>query len=130
MSDQKLYQQKIMDHYHSSLYRGIITDPDFSTDEISPSCGDRLIFDGSVQNGRLIGLKFRGEGSILGQAIASMLCEYAIGKSFDEISALTKDDVLEWLGIQLGPTRLRTVVFVLTTLQKALKTYARQVKGS
>lgn len=130
MAHHELYKQNIMDHYHNSPYRGSLENPDFTTDSISPSCGDRLMFDGKVSDGRVIELKFRGEGSILGQAVASLVCEHALGKRFEEITTFNQGDVLAWLGIQLGPTRLRTVVFVLSTLQKALEAYARQVKGS
>lgn len=119
---QELYHKKIMDHYHASPYRGQINNPDFTTDATSPSCGDRIIFTGSCSESTLTDLKFEGDGSIIGQAAASMLCERVIGHSFDEILALTTDDLMQLLGIELGPTRKRTVTFVLETLQNAVRT--------
>lgn len=120
-----IYHKKIMDHYHTSAYRGQIDNADFVTDATSPSCGDRIIFTGRCTGDTLVDLKFQGDGSIIGQAAASMLCEKVIGLSFDTILALNDDDLLQLLGMELGPTRKRTVTFVLETLQKGIRSYAQ-----
>ena len=125
MDKEKLYKQAIMDHYHNSPHRGELKNPDFTTDQTSPSCGDRIIFDVIIRGNQIVEIKFRGEGSILGQAMASMLCDYALGNSIDAVLKLTQDDVIAFLGIELGPTRLRTVVFILQTLQKGIRNYAQ-----
>lgn len=131
MSDvsQALYQKKIMDHYHHSLYRGFLENADFVTDAVSPSCGDHVIFTGICENSAFIDLKFKGEGSILGQAAASLLCEYVIGKPINVVLAFSINELVALLGldehITLGPTRLRTVVFALETLQKGVREYVK-----
>jgi NifU-like protein involved in Fe-S cluster formation len=73
-------------------------------------------------------MKFYGEGSIVGQAAASMLCEYAMGKSCNDVLVLSIEDVMGWLGVELGPTRQRTVVFILQALQKGISEYAQSSK--
>ena len=96
-----LYQKKIMDHYHHSPYRGFVEQADFVTDEVSPSCGDHVIFSGKCEDGRIVDLTFKGEGSILGQAAASMLCEYALDKPLSAVLAYSIEDLLTLLGF--GP---------------------------
>lgn len=118
-----------MEHYHNSPYRGVIESPTFTTDQTSPSCGDRIVFTALVNSDDTItDIKFYGEGSVIGQAAASMLCEYAKGKSCNDVIALSIDDVMGWLGIELGPTRQRTVVFILQSVQKGISDYAQSPK--
>lgn len=123
MNKEHFYKQAIMEHYNNSPHRGTIAHPSFYTDEISPSCGDRVVFDVLCKGDTIHAIKFRGEGSILGQAAASMLAEYSLNKSFEDVLRLTQDDILAWLGLDLGPTRKRTIVFVVQTLQKGIKEY-------
>jgi nitrogen fixation NifU-like protein len=132
MNIDNLYQKNIMEHYHTSPYRGVLESPTFTTDQTSPSCGDRIVFSVlcTAANSDVIisDIKFYGEGSVIGQAAASMLCAYTKNKSFDAVLALTIQDVMQWLGIELGPTRQRTVLFILQALQKGITDYAQSRK--
>lgn len=130
MDKEKLYKQIVMDHYANHKHRGQLDLFTFTTDKVSPSCGDRIIFDVLCSENRVQAIKFRGEGSILGQAVASLLCDYAVSHSIPEVLALTKEDVLAFLGIELGPTRLRTITFIVDTLQAGLREYAQSNKIS
>lgn len=115
-----------MEHYHNSPYRGVMESPTFTTDQTSPSCGDRIVFSVTCNfDGIISDIKFYGEGSIIGQATASMLCGYAKNKTCNDVIALTIQDVMQWLGIDLGPTRQRTVIFILQALQKGIRDYAQ-----
>ena len=126
MNIDNLYQKNIMQHYHNSPYRGVLESPTFMTDQTSPSCGDRIVFAVLCNSeGVISDIKFYGEGSIIGQAAASMLCAYAKNKLCNDLLSLTIQDVMQWLGIELGPTRQRTVIFILQTLQKGIVDYAQ-----
>jgi nitrogen fixation NifU-like protein len=46
-----------------------------------------------------------------------MLCERIEGKSLEEVKKLTREDVLEMLGIELGPVRLKCALLALKTLK-------------
>ena len=46
-----------------------------------------------------------------------MLLESIQGKSLDEIKGLTRDDLLEMLGIELGPVRLKCALLSLKVLK-------------
>jgi nitrogen fixation NifU-like protein len=43
--------------------------------------------------------------------------ESIVGKKLDEVKALTKEDILELLGIQLGPVRLKCALLSLKVLK-------------
>ncbi|HFD39839.1 MAG TPA: iron-sulfur cluster assembly scaffold protein, partial [Anaerolineae bacterium] len=50
-------------------------------------------------------------------ASASMLTDLILGKTLDEIKALTKEDILEELGIDLGPVRLKCALLPLKVVK-------------
>lgn len=120
-NDNQLYQEKIMAHYRNSPYRGELEKPTFVTDRAVTSCGDYVVFSGIIEGDVVMVLKFTGEGSIVGMAFASMLCECAQGKPVAVILAMTPDAIPDLLGMPLGPTRLQTMAFVLESLQRGVR---------
>ena len=46
-----------------------------------------------------------------------MLTEEILGKSLDEVKQMGKDDILEMLGVQLGPVRLKCALLSLKVLK-------------
>jgi NifU-like protein involved in Fe-S cluster formation len=116
----QLYQQRIMGYYQSTAHRGAVENPTFISDKTTKSCGDHIVFTGILKDGKIVDIKFTGDGSMLSQAFAAMLCEFALGKPMCQVMALGKVDIPKMLGCELGPTRLKTVVFVLELLQNAL----------
>jgi nitrogen fixation NifU-like protein len=40
-----------------------------------------------------------------------------VGKTLDEVKAMTKDDILDMLGIELGPVRLKCALLSLKVLK-------------
>ena len=81
-------------------------------------CGDhieitlRLDGDGKVADGR-----FDGKGCAISQASADMLIESVIGKPLEEVKNLSKQDILDLLGIDLGPVRLKCALLSLKVLK-------------
>jgi nitrogen fixation NifU-like protein len=71
----------------------------------------------NVREGRVAEVRFSGEGCSISQASASMLCEAIEGKSLEEVRGLSRDDMLEMLGIELGPVRLKCGLLALKTLK-------------
>jgi nitrogen fixation NifU-like protein len=60
---------------------------------------------------------FSGHGCAISQASADLLIESVQGKNLDEIKALTKEDVLDMLGVELGPVRLKCALLSLKVLK-------------
>ena len=46
-----------------------------------------------------------------------MLLEFVQGKSLEEVKQLSKEDILELLGIELGPVRLKCALLSLKVLK-------------
>jgi nitrogen fixation NifU-like protein len=113
-----LYREVIIDRYKNPRMRGKLDPHDFSYQDDNPLCGDRIRVDLRVgEDGRVTEAAFSGEGCAISQASADLLTEAVVGKSLEEIKALTKDDVLELLGIELGPVRLKCALLSLKVIK-------------
>jgi len=60
---------------------------------------------------------FSGKGCAISQASASMLMEELQGKTLEEAKKISKDDILEMLGIDVGPVRLKCALLSLKVLK-------------
>ena len=116
----ELYRENILDHYKHPRNRGTLEHPDISFEDANPLCGDHLRMDFKVSDGRIDQVRFSGHGCSISQASASMLCERVEGQTLEEVKKLTRDDVLEMLGIELGPVRLKCALLALKTLKSGI----------
>jgi nitrogen fixation NifU-like protein len=119
-----LYREHILDHYKNPRNHGTIEDADVSAEGVNPLCGDQLAIDLKISDGRIEEIRFHGRGCSISQAATSMLTELAEGKTVEEAAALSKDDVLEELGIPLSPVRLKCALLGLGTLRLALNRHS------
>jgi nitrogen fixation NifU-like protein len=112
-----LFRENILDHYRHPRHQGVLEAPDIRYEDANPLCGDRLRMDIKVAEGKIADIRFSGHGCSISQAAASMLCEAVHGRSLEEVKNLTREDVLEMLGIELGPVRLKCGLLALKTLK-------------
>lgn len=113
----ELYREEILDHYKHPRHHGTLEQPDISYEDANPLCGDRIRIDVKVKDGRIEDIAFSGHGCSISQASASMLCERIAGQPLEEVKRLTREDVLEMLGLELGPVRLKCALLALKTLK-------------
>lgn len=113
-----LYREIIIEHYKNPSYRGKLDPHDISFVDNNPLCGDRIQIDLRVDdNGVVTEAMFDGYGCVISQASADLLIESIIGKPLDEVKKLNKDYILELLGIELGPVRLKCALLSLKVLK-------------
>jgi len=112
------YREVVIDRYKNPHYRGALNPHDISFEDDNPLCGDHIQVDLRVgADGCVTEAAFNGHGCAISQASADLLMEAVIGKSLDEIKQLTRDDVLELLGIELGPVRMKCALLSLKVLK-------------
>jgi len=107
-----MYRQQILDHYQNPRNYGTLEDPDFSHTGENPMCGDTLTLDVDLgDDGESIEhVAFRGEGCAISQASASMLTERLRGSTLEELADLDRDDVVDMLGVDISPMRIKCAV--------------------
>ena len=69
--------------------------------------------------------RFRGQGCAISQAAMSMLSEEIEGKPATEVAALGREDMIDLLGIQLSPVRLKCALLGLGVVKVALQLVRR-----
>lgn len=111
------YRENILDHYKHPRNHGTLENPDIRYEDANPLCGDRIRMDIRLKEDRIEQIRFSGHGCSISQAAASMLCEAVEGKPLEEVKKLSRDDVLDMLGIELGPVRLKCGLLALKTLK-------------
>lgn len=115
-----LFRETILEHHRHPCCRGTVESPDFAYEDFNPLCGDRVRMEFRVADGRVAEVRWSGEGCSISQASASMLCERIEGQPLDEVKALSRDDMMEMLGIELGPVRLKCALLALKTMKAGL----------
>lgn len=112
------YREVIIDHYKNPIYRGQLDPHDISFEDDNPLCGDHIKIELRVnESGQVTEAAFDGHGCAISQASADLLLESIIGKSLDDIKSLVKDDLLDLLGIELGPVRMKCALLSLKVLK-------------
>lgn len=126
-----LYRDEILEHYRRPHNFGTLEHPDVSYEGSNPLCGDRitLMLDLDAA-GTVTDVAFSGRGCAISQASASLLTDTLRGRSTEDLRRLGKDDVLELLGIEIGPARLKCALLSLDTLQRALASSSADAEGA
>lgn len=113
-----LYREIIIDRYKNPLYRGTLDPHDISFEDDNPLCGDHIRIDLRVgPDERVTEAAFEGHGCAISQASADLLLEAIQGKTLDEVRSISKDDLLELLGLELGPVRIKCALLSLKVLK-------------
>ena len=115
-----LYRDYILEHYRRPHNFGVLEDATSSHEGANPLCGDRITLQLRVRDGMIDGVAFTGRGCAISQASASLLTDEIKGKPVGTAAALTSADVLELLGIEISPARMKCALLSLDTLQHAL----------
>ena len=119
-----IYKEIILDHYRNPRNKGRISGAEISAQDNNPVCGDRLSIDIKLEDNVVSDIKFDGEGCAISQSSASILTEMLMGKTVDELSKFTKDELLEELGTpSLGPARIKCALLSLKVLKMGTYQY-------
>ena len=113
-----LYREVIIEHYKNPGYRGHLDPHDIRFEDSNPLCGDHIeITLRTDEGGQVTDARFDGHGCAISQASADLLVESVIGKPLDDVKKLNKEYVLDMLGIDLGPVRLKCALLSLKVLK-------------
>lgn len=115
-----IYREIILDHTKHPRNFGELDPADFTAEDTNPLCGDQIRMDLRVQDGVVTDVKFSGRGCAVSLASASILTELVMGMPLDEVRTLTKDDVLEELGIPVSPARMKCALLGFNVLNLSL----------
>ena len=114
------YREAILDHYKHPRRKGHLDGPDIQYHDHNPFCGDELTIELKVEDGVVVDAAFDGRGCAISQATASMIMEEIVGMSVDELKTWDKQYILDLLGIEIGPVRLKCALLSLKVLKAGI----------
>jgi nitrogen fixation NifU-like protein len=119
-----IYREIILDHYRNPRNKGKIENADVVIHDSNPLCGDQIDIYLKVNEGNIDDIKFEGKGCAISQASASMLTEMIINKPLTIAKDISKDDILENIGLtNLGPARIKCALLSLKVLKMGMVKY-------
>src|SRR3954467_5386748 len=116
-----LYRDYILEHYRRPHNFGVLEDPSASVEGSNPLCGDRITLQLGVRAGVLSEIAFTGRGCAISQASASLLTDEIKGKPLADVDGFRADDLLDLLGIEISPARLKCAMLSHDSLQHVLE---------
>ncbi|HEY3920503.1 MAG TPA: SUF system NifU family Fe-S cluster assembly protein [Gaiellaceae bacterium] len=121
MSDD-FYRENILDHYKNPRNYGQVEEAHAHAEGQNPLCGDEVSISlRFAKDGETIeDVRFEGRGCAISQASTSMLTDLVKGKKAADVAAMPKDELIEEVGIQLTPIRLKCAILGLGVLKVAL----------
>ncbi len=115
-----LYREEILEHYKSPLNFGKLKTFDRTSIQLNPFCGDEISLFVRYQGEKIADIRFSGKGCALNIAAASMLTEFAKGRSKAALTKFGDEDMLGLLGIEVSETRKKCALLALYTLKDCL----------
>jgi nitrogen fixation NifU-like protein len=123
MSDQlsrQMYQEHILELYKEPHNFGELAGATHVNRAHNPLCGDDFTLQLFVEDGKVSDVKFKGVGCAISMAAASLITDKVKGLPVAEVQALKAEDMLEMLGIPIGPVRLKCALLALQGVHAAI----------
>ena len=123
-----LYREQIIDHYKRPRNYGKLDDPTFSHVGENPVCGDEIAIDIKLDGETIEAVRFRGDGCAISQAAASLLTEELPGMTISELYTLDRETVVELLGVDISPMRIKCAVLAEKVAQDGARIYEGELE--
>lgn len=118
----KMYHETILEHYKEPQHYGLLENPTHQRVAVNPTCGDQFTFTAIIDDRGIVqDIGFIGEGCAISTAAASMLAEQVVGTPLAEVQQWNTQYVLDLLGVELTPTRLKCALLPLEGINGLLK---------
>ena len=118
-----LYRDFILEHYRNPHNKGILDPHDLHFADSNPTCGDEMSMSLRLDPAgtAIADVAFDGRGCAISQASASILTDGLRGQSLDQVRDLNPKDLLDELGVPIGPARLKCALLAYKVLQGAVR---------
>ena len=90
MANNTFYNEILTDHNVHPTHKHSIEGANFSLEGVNPSCGDDIILNLRVEDGRIVDGAYEGDGCAISQASADMMLDLVIGRTKEEALRLSE----------------------------------------
>ena len=125
-----MYRQQILDHYKNPRNHGELEDPTYTHVGENPTCGDTIRMDVRLEDDdeTIEYVAFSGDGCAISQAAASLLTEKLPGTNVEELLEMDRDDIVDMLGVDISPMRIKCAVLAEKVAQDGAKIYRGDIE--
>lgn len=116
------YTEKVWEHFEHPRNIGVIEDANVVVRAGDPSCGDGLLIFLKIADERIIDYKYKVYGCGAAIATSSITSELALGKTLDEVLAITPEAIANALG-GLPPDKMHCSNLAAGALHAAINNY-------
>jgi len=120
MNTDLYHRQNILQHYKNPHNYGVLDDSSVSATATNSSCGDEVTVSLQIKDNIVREAKFQGAGCVISTATTSILTDYLKGKTIAEIQKIDRNKLMELLGIEVSPSRLKCLLIGLEATHKAI----------
>ncbi len=118
-----IYREQLMEHYKNPRNRGKMDDAQVEVTENNPLCGDVISMQLKVKDGKIEDVKFDGSACAVTVASSSVLTEVLKGKSLEKAKKMSKEELLDLLGVELTTSRVKCASLPLEALHNLIQMY-------
>ena len=120
-----MYRELILEHYRNPQNYGTLAEPTFEAEGQNPLCGDELHVQVKVGDDDTVDeVRFTGQGCAISQAAMSILSDELVGRKLDDVAAMTREDIVDLVGIELTPVRLKCALLGLVVVKMGMHEHA------
>lgn len=119
----QIYREQLIDHYQNPRNQANDNELDAmdASDELKNlSCGDEIRVGVNVNEGKVSAIKFKGVGCAVCISSTSIISEELTNEEIGKVKNLKYEDLLEIIGYEPSPSRIKCAHLGLLALQKAL----------
>lgn len=114
-----MYRDEILDHYRNPRNEGSL-ETDFEAEAENPSCGDHTHVYLDVNDGKVRKMSHETDGCAISTSAVSVLSREIQDMEVEDVRELDRDWMLEKLGVEVSPMRMKCALLGLETVQEAL----------
>lgn len=115
-----MYRDEILDHYKNPRNTGTLEEAVTEEGE-NPSCGDSCRVHLKLEDKHVEKMKHETDGCAVSTAAASILSKEVKGMETRKLRELDREWMMEKLGIEVSPMRVKCAMLPLKTVQSTLE---------
>ena len=87
-NNRSFYKEILTDHNLHPMHKHELADANMQLEGVNPSCGDDIILNLKVEDGKIVDGSFTGDGCAISQASADIMLDLIIGREVEEAERL------------------------------------------
>lgn len=87
-NNRSFYNEILTDHNLHPMHKHALPDSNMQLEGVNPSCGDDIILNLKVEDGKIVDGSFTGDGCAISQASADIMLDLIIGREVEEAERL------------------------------------------